>query len=162
MLWTVGHQVPLSMGSSRQEHWSGLPFPPSGDLLDPGTEPASLVAPTLAGWIFTIKPPGKPLTGQVLYKYIVTILCSSLFKIFTKWMYIESIKGSLVYTSYCHWIHLEVQRLFPHLHPRRKKWGKYWSSKEKINLLMNWPDRKNSKLLWCVNNSFTLPHSNKA
>ena len=38
---TVAHQAPLSMGFSRQEHWSGLPFPPSGDLPDPGTEPVS-------------------------------------------------------------------------------------------------------------------------
>ena len=34
-------QAPLSMGFSRQEHWSGLPFPSPGDLLDPGTEPKS-------------------------------------------------------------------------------------------------------------------------
>ena len=41
--WTVVHQAPLSMGFSRQEHWSGLPCPPPGDLPDPGTEPASPV-----------------------------------------------------------------------------------------------------------------------
>ena len=33
--WTVAHQAPLSMGSSRQEYWSGLPFPPPGDLMSP-------------------------------------------------------------------------------------------------------------------------------
>ena len=37
--WTVAHQAPLSMGFSRQEHWSGLPFPSPGDLPDPGIEP---------------------------------------------------------------------------------------------------------------------------
>ena len=37
--WTVAHQAPLSMGFSRQEHWSGLPFPSPGDLSDPGIEP---------------------------------------------------------------------------------------------------------------------------
>ena len=37
--WTVAHQAPLSMGFSRQESWSGLPFPSSGDLSDPGIEP---------------------------------------------------------------------------------------------------------------------------
>ena len=37
--WTVAHQAPLSMGSPRQEHWSGLPFPSPGDLLNPGSEP---------------------------------------------------------------------------------------------------------------------------
>ena len=37
--WTVAHEAPLSMGFSRQEYWSGLPFPPPGDLPDPGIEP---------------------------------------------------------------------------------------------------------------------------
>ena len=37
--WTVAYQAPLSMGFSRQEYWSGLPFPSPGDLLDPGFEP---------------------------------------------------------------------------------------------------------------------------
>ena len=40
-LWNVGHQVPLSMGFSRQEYWSGLPFPSPGDLPHPGIEPMS-------------------------------------------------------------------------------------------------------------------------
>ena len=40
-LWTVAHQAPPSMGFSRQEHWSGLPFPSPGDLPDPGIEPRS-------------------------------------------------------------------------------------------------------------------------
>ena len=39
--WTVAHQAPLSMGFSRQEHWSGLPFPSPGDLPDPGIKPRS-------------------------------------------------------------------------------------------------------------------------
>ena len=39
--WTVARQAPLSMGFSQQEDWSGLPFPPPGDLLDPGIEPSS-------------------------------------------------------------------------------------------------------------------------
>ena len=39
-LWTIDHQSPLSMGISRQEYSSGLPFPSPGDLSDPGTEPA--------------------------------------------------------------------------------------------------------------------------
>ena len=42
--WTVAHQAPLSMGFSRQEYWSGLPFPSPGDLPNPGIEPRS---PTL-------------------------------------------------------------------------------------------------------------------
>ena len=39
--WTVAYQVPPSMGFSRQEYWSGLPFPSPGDLPDPGIEPGS-------------------------------------------------------------------------------------------------------------------------
>ena len=54
--WTVAHQVPLSVGFSRQEHWSGLPFPSPGDLLDPGIK---LMSPALAGRFFTTEPPGK-------------------------------------------------------------------------------------------------------
>ena len=51
--WTVAHQAPMSMGFSRQEYWSGLPFPPPGDLPDPGIEPSSLRSPVLAGGFFT-------------------------------------------------------------------------------------------------------------
>ena len=44
----------------RQEYWSGLPFPPPGDLSDPRIEHTSLVYPALAGGFFTTVPPGKP------------------------------------------------------------------------------------------------------
>jgi len=40
------------MGFSRQEYWSGLPYPPPGDLPDPGTGPKSLMSPAFAGWFF--------------------------------------------------------------------------------------------------------------
>ena len=52
-LWSIAHQVPLSVGLSRQEYWSGLPCPPPEDLPNPGTEPASLKSPALAGRFFT-------------------------------------------------------------------------------------------------------------
>ena len=52
--WTVGHQAPLSMEFSRREYRSGLPFPPPGDLPDPGIKPAS---PALAGGFFTTEQP---------------------------------------------------------------------------------------------------------
>ena len=55
--WTVAHQAPLSMGFSRQEYWSGLPFPPPGNLPDPGNEPISPEFPALAGRFFTTEPP---------------------------------------------------------------------------------------------------------
>ena len=52
-------------GIFRQEYWSRLPFPPPGDLPNPGTEPMSPASPALAGRFFTTEPPGKP-----PYKYI--------------------------------------------------------------------------------------------
>jgi len=45
------------MGFSRQEYWSGLPFPSSGDLLNPGIKPMSPASPALAGRFFTAEPP---------------------------------------------------------------------------------------------------------
>ena len=57
-LWTVACQAPRSVGFSRQ-YWSGLPFPPPGDLSDPGIK---LASPALAGRIFTTRQRGKPNT----------------------------------------------------------------------------------------------------
>ena len=51
--WTAARQALLSMGFSMQDYWSGLPFPSPVDLPNPGIEPASLVAPALAGGFFT-------------------------------------------------------------------------------------------------------------
>ena len=56
-LWTVAHQFPLSMGFSRQEYWSELPFPSPWDLFNPGVKPLS---PVLAGEFFTTESPAKP------------------------------------------------------------------------------------------------------
>ena len=54
-LWTVAYQAPPSMGFSRQEYWSGLPFPSPGDLPNPGIEPGS---PALGADALTSDPPG--------------------------------------------------------------------------------------------------------
>ena len=59
ILWTVAYQVPLSMGFSRQDYWSGLPCPPPGDLPNPSTESISLMSPAWADGFFTSEPPGK-------------------------------------------------------------------------------------------------------
>ena len=56
--WTIALQVSLSMGFFRQKYWSGLPFPPPGDLLHPGIE---LTSPALAGGFFTTESQGKPM-----------------------------------------------------------------------------------------------------
>ena len=55
--WTVAYQAPPSMGFSRQEYWSGVPFPSPEDLSKPGIEPKS---PTLQADSLPSEPPGKP------------------------------------------------------------------------------------------------------
>ena len=59
-LWTVASQAPLSMGFSRQEYWSGLPFPPPGDLPDRGINLASPVSPALKADFLPAEPSGNP------------------------------------------------------------------------------------------------------
>ena len=62
--WTVAHQSPLSMEFSRQEYWSGLPFPSPGDLPDPETEPGS---PALQTDSLLSEPQGSlPLKAEIL------------------------------------------------------------------------------------------------
>ena len=55
-LWTVACQAPMSVELSKQEYWSGLPFPFPRDLPDPGIEP---ISPALPGGFFTTEPPGE-------------------------------------------------------------------------------------------------------
>ena len=54
------HQAPLSMGFSRQEYWTGLPFPPPGDLPDPGIEPTSPASPALQADSLPLSQIGSP------------------------------------------------------------------------------------------------------
>ena len=61
-LWTVAHQAPLSMGFSRQEYWSGVPFLSPGDLSDPGIEPRS---PALQADTLSSEPQGSLRTVQL-------------------------------------------------------------------------------------------------
>ena len=58
--WTVAHQALLSMGFSRQESWSGLPFPSPRDLADLGIE---LTSPALQAASLLSEPPGKPVSA---------------------------------------------------------------------------------------------------
>ena len=66
--WNIAPQAPLSMGFSRQEHWSGLPCPPPRDLPNPGVKPASLTSPALADGFFTTRATcpfrAPPFTGR--------------------------------------------------------------------------------------------------
>ena len=59
-LWTVACQAPLSMGLSRQEYRSGLPFPPPGDLPHPGIKSAPPVCPAFEAGSLPLTPPEKP------------------------------------------------------------------------------------------------------
>ena len=63
---TLAGQAPLSMGYSREEYWSGLPFPSPGDLTDPGVETRSLASHAMASSFFTTEPDGKPRLSVVL------------------------------------------------------------------------------------------------
>ena len=65
--WTVAYQASLSMGFSRKEYWSGLPFPSPGDLPDPGVKPGS---PTLGADALTSEPPGKPNLAYYIFLLI--------------------------------------------------------------------------------------------
>ena len=72
--WTVARQAPLSMEFSRQKYWSGLLFPPTWDLLNPGIKPESLASPALAGSFLTTTPPGKPFKYNIQLIYLVRCL----------------------------------------------------------------------------------------
>ena len=80
--WTVVRQAPLSVEFPSQEYWSGLPFPPSGDLPNPGIKPASPVSPESAGGFFTTnatweaQPSSEP--SAILSFWLVESLGSTL------------------------------------------------------------------------------------
>ena len=57
--WTIAHQAPLSMGFSRQEHWSELPFPSPGDHPSPGTEPVSYICLHWQAGSLLLAPPSR-------------------------------------------------------------------------------------------------------
>ena len=69
--WTIAHQAPPSMGFSRQEYWSGLPFPSPGDLPDPRIEPGS---PVLQAVSLLTELPGKPQQTTILAKYFLNFI----------------------------------------------------------------------------------------
>ena len=66
--WTVVPQAPVSMGFSKQEYWSVLPFPPPRNLPEPGMELASTTFPVSAGGFFTTVSPGKPILILLIKK----------------------------------------------------------------------------------------------
>ena len=68
--WTVAGQSLLSIAFSRQEYWSGLPFPPPGDLPDSGIEPAS---PERAGGFFITEPSGKTVSKNMQHNCVLRL-----------------------------------------------------------------------------------------
>ena len=87
--WTVAHQAPLSMGFSRQEHWSGLPLPSPGDLPDPCIEPRS---PTLQADTLPSKPPRK--SNVYIYIYRASLVVQLVKNPPAMWENLGSIPGS--------------------------------------------------------------------
>ena len=71
-LWTVAHQVPLSMGFSRQEYQSGLPCPPPGALSNPGIELTSLMPPALYADSLLLRHMGNVYVCVCAYIHIYT------------------------------------------------------------------------------------------
>ena len=71
-LWTVAHKSPLSMGSYRQEYWSGLPFPSPGNLPNPGIKPVSPVSSTLQVHSLPAELSGKPILSVTLSLILIT------------------------------------------------------------------------------------------
>ena len=63
----MAHQAPLSVGFSRQEHWSGLPCPPPADFPDTRIELTALMPPALVGEFFTAESPAKDNGFQISY-----------------------------------------------------------------------------------------------
>ena len=77
--WTVARRAPLSVGFSRQEYLSGLPFPAPGDLSDPEIEPSSLTSPALAGGFFTTSGHSKAsssLKAELKLTFPLVLNCS--------------------------------------------------------------------------------------
>ena len=71
--WTIAHRASLSIGFSRQEYWSGLPFPAPGDLPNPGIKPGS---PALQADSLPAEPPGKIISVCVCVCVCVCVSCS--------------------------------------------------------------------------------------
>ena len=74
--WSVAHQAPVSKELSKQEYWSGLPFPTPGDLCNTGIGPES---PALAGRFFTTEPLREPNKKDILIKSIQIFECIFLY-----------------------------------------------------------------------------------
>ena len=96
------HQAPLSMGFSEQECWSGLPFPPPGDLPHPGIKPTS---PALRGRFFTTEPPGKYNLCVYFHCFLKNLGTSTLNYIFLRMLLYENLYFLLDFPQQSHFLH---------------------------------------------------------
>ena len=113
--WTVAHQAPLSVGFSRQEHWSGLPRPPPGDLPDSGIEPASLVSTELAGALCTAETRSKPVIWHVDKRQTALVQAPFCYILLTwkkKKMLLQS--SSLISSSFAPWTESTNKIIIPY------------------------------------------------
>ena len=98
-LWSIAHQAPLAMGFSKQEYWSGLPFPSPGDLPDPGIEALSSVPPALAGQSLPLSYPGSPIFFFFLISFSFLKNAIYLFIFWLFWVFIAVCMLSLIAAS---------------------------------------------------------------
>ena len=112
--WTVAYQAPQSMEFSRQEYWSGLPFPSPGDLPNLGIEPGS---PALQVEALLSEPPGKPLLSTAFYNFILRK---------------ESKKCLKIYMYGCLCVYLHTQDI--HLSIIQKLEKSTWQIKESLKM----------------------------
>ena len=77
--WTAACQAPLSMGFSKLEYWSGLSFPPPGDLPDPRTKPMSLMSLVLTGRFFVTSATWEACSVQMSYNatFCLPVFCKT-------------------------------------------------------------------------------------
>ena len=95
--WTVAPQAPLSMGFFRLKYWSGLSFPPPGELPYPGIEPASPVSPALQADSLPTEPPGKP--SDLSHAYLSQMYHYHSIILRTKILYINPSEGRVNISS---------------------------------------------------------------
>ena len=93
--WTVACQAPLSTGFSRQEYWSGVPFPSPGDLSDPGIKPMSLASPAWQADSLPLAPPGKPRPSSRDMEFIAQMPWSCIQKVCRRHPWPHPPKGGL-------------------------------------------------------------------
>ena len=111
------------MGFSRQEYWSGLPFPPLGDLPNPGIEPSSLMSPVLAGRFFTTSVTWEPRISHYLYIFY-----------YIYYLYIVYICYIYIYYIYIYFLSLEPPSLWS-LSPTPLSHSSRWSQDARLGSL---------------------------